>query len=109
MKVLEENTETQREKNSISITHEELDELFAIVEDMELPSLGYYPTVEEIEIMKANIPKYYTFIIWVLSNPNEPETREERESEKELNRLIMKYTRFKDKTITSKSEKSQRC
>jgi hypothetical protein len=95
MNVLIKNIDVSKDKNCITITHEKMDELLTIVENIELKSLCYYPTMEEIEIMKADIQKYYTFILWVLSNPDGPSTKEEIESEKELNRIIMKYTKFK--------------
>lgn len=97
MKTLEENTEVSKDKKHITITHEKMDELFCILDDIEFPFLKYYPTMEEIEIMKANVPKYYAFILWILSNPAGPETKEEKLAEKELNRIIMLHTKLKNK------------
>lgn len=95
MKTLEESIEIMKDKNYVTITHEKMNDLFSIVDDIETSSLRYYPTMKEIEIMKNNIPKYYAFILWILSNPNGPETKEEQRAEKELNRIIMKHTRLK--------------
>jgi hypothetical protein len=95
LKILEENIENIKDKNYVIITHEKMDDLFSIIDNIEYSSFSYYPTMEEIEIMKTNIPKYYAFILWILSNPIGPETKEEERVEKELNRIIMKYTKLK--------------
>lgn len=93
--ILEENTVILKDKKYVSLTHENMDDLFSILDNVEYSSFSYYPSMEEIEIMKTNIPKYYAFILWILSNPTGPETKEEEKVEKELNRIIMKYTRLK--------------
>lgn len=95
MKTLEENIGIMKDKNYVTITHEKMNDLFSIVDDIEFSALRYYPTMEEIEVMKTNIPKFYAFILWILSNPGGPETKEEQKAEKELNRIIMKHTRLK--------------
>lgn len=99
MKILEENIEISKDKNYVNLTHEKIDDLFLIVENIEFSSLRYYPTMEEIEIMKLDIPKFYAFMLWILSNPNGPETKEEEKAEKELNRIIMKHTKIKKQQI----------
>ncbi len=95
MKTLEESIEIMKDKNYVTITHEKMDDLFSIVDNIEFSTLRYYPSMDEIEIMKADVPKYYAFILWILSNPAGPETKEEKKAEKELNRIIMKHTRLK--------------
>lgn len=95
MKIIEENIEISKDKNYVNITHEKIEDLFSIIDTIEFPATGYYPTMEEIEIMKKNIPKYYAFILWVLSNPTGPETKEEETIEQELNKIIHKYTKLK--------------
>lgn len=95
MKTLEENIEIMKDRNYVTMTHEKMDDLFSIVDNIEFSTLHYYPTMEEIEIMKSDVPKYYAFIIWILSNPAGPETIEEEKAEKELNRIIMKHTKLK--------------
>ncbi|MDF2872939.1 MAG: hypothetical protein K0R05_4514 [Anaerocolumna sp.] len=95
MKTLEENIEIMKDRNFVTMTHEKMDDLFSIVDNIEFSSFRYYPTMEEIEIMKSDVPKYYAFILWILSNPAGPETIEEEKAEKELNRIIMKHTRLK--------------
>lgn len=95
MKISEENIGILKDKNYVTITHESMDDLFSIVDNIEFSSLRYYPTMEEIKIMETDIPKYYAFILWLLSNPAGPETKEEEQAEKELNRIIMKHTKLK--------------
>ncbi|WFR59074.1 hypothetical protein QA584_08310 [Anaerocolumna sp. AGMB13025] len=95
MKISEENIGTMKVKNYVTMTHENMDDLFSIVDTIEFSAFRYYPTMEEIEMMETDIPKYYAFILWILSNPDGPETKEEEIAEKELNRIIMKHTKIK--------------
>ncbi len=97
--ILEESIGNIKDRNYVNMTHEKMDDLFSIVDGIEFSSFRYYPSMEEIEIMKTDIPKYYAFILWILSNPAGPETKEEELSEKELNRIIMKYTKLKKQHI----------
>jgi hypothetical protein len=96
LKISEGNTGTMKDKNYVTMTHENMDDLFSIVDTIEFSSFRYYPTMEEIEMMETDIPKYYAFILWILSNPVGPETKEEEIAEKELNRIIKKHTKMKN-------------
>lgn len=105
--IFEENIVIIRDKNYVTMTYEKMDNLFSIVDEIDFSSLRYYPSMKEIELMKIDIPKYYAFILWILSNPAGPETMDEVVSEKELNRIVKKYTRLKKQSPIYKQSHSQ--
>lgn len=65
--------------------------------EIKFNKLNYYPSREDISLMKSNLPKYSIFILWLLSNVKKPKTEEEYIIIKELEEVIDKYMKPKQK------------
>ena len=62
----------------------------------------WWPTVEEIQTMiEPNLNKYLEFLIWILETAEKPETEEQKESKKYINKLLIKSLKLTDNTPPS--------
>ncbi len=62
----------------------------------------WWPTVDEIkEKIEPNVNKYIEFLIWILETADPPETPEQQESKKYINRLLINSLKFVEKTPES--------
>ena len=73
----------------MKMTFDEMCELYDKMENMEFSVDRWYPTKEDIEkFVLPNPEKYVKFLVWLTQNPHLCMTREEKNVEKIINRIL---------------------
>jgi len=80
----------------MDMTYDEYEDKCTTMEDMhdKFPTKPYFPAEADIIIMAGNLEKYYDFIVYLVSTNPTPETTEEVNSMKLLNKIIADNTVF---------------
>ena len=80
-----------------TMTMDELDMLYDRIGSNAFKAYDWWPTVEELNVyVVPNPEKYIEFLIWILETADDPETPEEEESKKLINRILIKTIHIKD-------------
>lgn len=80
-----------------TMTMDELDILYERIGENQFKAYDWWPTVEEIKnYIESKPEKYIEFMIWILETADDPETPEEEESKKYLNRILRNTIKIKD-------------
>lgn len=71
------------------MTFDEYDALCEQFEKSTYPCDNWWPSPKEIdEKIKGNIDDYIEFLIWIVETNEEPETSEEKESKRYINKIL---------------------
>ena len=80
-----------------TMTMDELDALYERIGSNSFRAYDWWPTVEELKTYVEPHPEpFIEFLIWILETADDPETPEEEESKKYINRLLIKLLKIKD-------------
>lgn len=62
----------------------------------------WWPTVEEIKTrIEPDVNKYIEFLVWILETADMPETQEQKESKKYINKLLINNLKLVNNTPQS--------
>lgn len=88
-----------------TITFEELDKLNERLNDNSFKCGDWYPTIEEIkEYIEPNINKNLEFLCWILETAEPPVTKEQIESKKYINKLLIKYLKIVENPVIEEND-----
>lgn len=77
----------------ITCTYSQLDDMFETFDQMKHRAEDYVPTEKDMETILADLPKYLSFLIWII------ETGEETEENETMRKVINRIIRNNMKTV----------